>query len=102
MAMNKKIKIQQLNVETEEWNDYYSCFAEVNKASGKEYFNAKTNVTQNTYNFKVRFIEKLSRIECNTSQYRIIYQNNIFEIINTDDKKEKHIKITLVANCVTI
>lgn len=102
MAMNKFIKIQKLNTETEEWQEYYSCFAEVNKASGKEYFNAKTNITQNTFNFKVRFIDKLSKIIFNTSEYRIVYQGNVFNIINVDDKQEKHLKITFVANCVTI
>ena len=102
MAINKFIKIQELNPETEEWADYYSGFAEVNKSSGKEYFNAKTNVTQNTFNFKVRYIKKLSNIVYNTSKYRIIYNNNIFNVINADDKQERHLKITIVAECVTI
>ena len=102
MANNKFIKIQKLEVETEEWEDYYTCFAEVNKASGREYFNAKTNITKNTYNFKVNFIEKLEDILFNTNGYRIIYKNKIFNIINFDDKQEKRIKITFVADCVTI
>ena len=41
MAMNKLIKFQELNPETEEWSDYYSCYAEINKASGKEYLRIK-------------------------------------------------------------
>ena len=59
MTMNKLIKIQKLNADTEEWENYYSCYAEVNKSSGNEYFNARTNITQNTYNFKVMYISKL-------------------------------------------
>ncbi len=102
MAMNKPIIIQKLNAETEEWQNYYSCFAEVNKSSGKEYFNAKTNITENTFNFKVRYIEKLSNIVFDTTGYRIIYKKNVFNIINADDKQERHINITLVANCITI
>lgn len=102
MAMNRFIKIQRLNIEKEKWEEYYSCFAEINKSSGKEYFNAKTNITENTFNFKVRYIEKLSKIMFNTSQYRIIYQDNIFNIINIDDKQEKHLKIIFVANCRSI
>lgn len=102
MAMNKLIKFQELNPETEEWSDYYSCYAEINKASGKEYFNARTNITENTYNFKVRNITKLQKIPFNTSQYRILYNGNIFNIKNVDDKQEKHIKLTFVADCVTI
>lgn len=36
MAMNKFIKIEKLDPETEDWNEYYKCYAEVNKATGKE------------------------------------------------------------------
>ena len=93
MAINKPIKIQKLNVETEEWQDYYNCCAEVNKSSGSEYFNSKT---------KVRYLRKLEDTIFNSSQYRIIYKNNIFNIINIDDKQEKRLKITFVANCITI
>ncbi len=102
MAMNKQIKIQKLNVNTEIWEDYYVCYAEVNKASGKEYFNARTNITQNTYNFAVMYIRKLEDIIFNTNQYRISYRNNIFDIKNVDDKQEKRIKLTLVAECIAI
>jgi SPP1 family predicted phage head-tail adaptor len=102
MAMNKAIKIQKLNVDTEVWEDYYCCYAEVNKASGREYFNAKTNITENTFNFKIRYISKLEDTIFNTTQYRIIYKNNTFNIINVDDKQEKHLKLTFVAECVTV
>ena len=102
MAINKFIKIEKLNPTTEKWNEYYKCCAEVNKATGKEYFNAKTNITQNTLNFKVRYISKLEDTIFNTNQYRIIYKNNIFNIKNVDDKQEKRLKLTFVADCVTI
>ena len=102
MAMNKLISIQKLNVKTEIWEDYYKCYAEINKSSGKEYFNAKTNINQNTFNFKVRYINKLEDTLFNTSQYRIIYKNNEFDIKNVDDKQEKRLKITYVAECVNI
>lgn len=102
MAMNKPIKIQILNADTEEWEEYYSGYAEVNKSSGNEYFNAKTNITKNTYNFKVMYINKLEDTIFNTSQYRIIYKNKIFNIKNVDDKQEKRLKLTFVAECVTI
>ncbi len=102
MAMNKPIKIQKLNTETETWQDYYKGYAEVNKASGKEYFNAKTNISQNTFNFKVRYIRQLEDTIFNTSQYRIIYRDKEFDIVNVDDKLEKRVKLTYVAECVTI
>ena len=100
--MNKQIKFQKLDANTEKWEDYYTCFAEVNKSSGKEYFNAKTTITENTFNFKVRFISKLQDIIFKTSQYRIMYQKNIFNIVNVDDKQEKHLKLTFVGECRTL
>lgn len=102
MAINKYIKIQKLNPETEEFEDFYKGYAEINKASGKEYFNAKTKISENTLNFKVRFLKKLEDTIYNFSQYRIIYKNREYDIINVDDKFEKRIKITFVANCITI
>ena len=102
MAMNKLIKFQKLNADIEKCEDYYSCYAEVNKSSGNEYFNARTNITQNTYNFKVMYISKLEDIIFNTSQYRILYKNKNFDIKNVDDKQEKRLKLTFVAECVTI
>ena len=102
MAKTKLIEFQVLDPESEEWKHYYSCCAEINKASGREYFNARTTITENTYNFKVGYIGKLENIVFNTSQYRIIYRNRIFDIINSDDKQEKHINVTFTANCVTI
>lgn len=102
MAMNKSIKFQKLNLDTEEWGNYYPCSSEINKASGKEYFNAKTNITSNTYNFKVRYISKLEDVIYNTSQYRIIYKNRIFDIVNVDNKQLKNLKLTFVGECITI
>ena len=102
MAMNRLIEIQKLNLETEEWQGYYKCYAEVNKSSGREYFNAKTNITQNTFNFKVRYLRQLEETIFNSNQYRIVYKNNIFNIINVDDKKEKRLQITFVANCINV
>lgn len=102
MAMNKFIRIEKLDPKTEKWDKYYEGYAEVNKATGKEYFNAKTTITQNTYNFKLRYISKLEDTIFNTNQYRIIYKNNIFNIKNVDDKQEKRLKLTFIADCVTI
>lgn len=101
MAMNKKIQFQKLNIETEKWIEFYSCYAEVNKASGREFFNAKTNITQSTFNFKVRYIRQLEDIIFNTNEYRIIYKDRIFNIVNVDDKQEKRLKITFVGECIS-
>ena len=37
-VFNKLILIQKLNLDTEEWEDYFLTHGNVNKSSGKEYF----------------------------------------------------------------
>lgn len=95
-AFNIPILIQKQDIEEEIWSDYYSTHASINKANGKEYFNASTNISSSTYNFEVRYCEKVKEIVFDTEIYRIIYQNRIFDVINVDRVKENDNKVTLV------
>lgn len=95
---NKPIKIQKLNNSAEVWEDYYSTHAEINKASGKEYFNASTNITSATYNFTTRYCEKLEDVQYETAYYRVIYRNRVFDIKNVDNKNLKNHEITIVGD----
>ena len=97
---NRKIQIQKLDIETEQWNDYFKTSAEINKSSGKEYFNASTNITSGTYNFKVRYCNKLKELKYDTASYRIVYDNQIFNLKNVDDPFENHHDLTLVGELV--
>lgn len=102
MAIDKSIKIEKLNLDTEEWIYFCSKHAEINKSSGKEYFNANTHITENTFNFKIRYTNKLEDILFNFTQYRIIYKNRKYVLKNADDYKLKHINLILVAECIGI
>lgn len=95
---NQLISIQKLNNDTEIWEEYHSTHAEINKASGKEYFNASTNITSSTYNFKTRYCELLEDIQYNTALYRIVYRNRIFDIKNTDNKNLKNHELIIVGD----
>ena len=106
---NKIIKIQKLDINTEEWIDYYISekagndknpyiHANINKASGKEYFNARTEMSGSTFNFKVRYCEALKDLMFNTEIYRIIYDNKIFNITNVDDYQLNHNELTIVGD----
>ena len=103
----KIIKIQKLNSETEVWRDFYlskkaeekkdaTIHADINKTSGKEYFNARTEISSSTFNFKIRYCEKLSDLMFNSQIYRIIYESKIFNIKNTDDFKLNHQELIIV------
>lgn len=95
---NKIIKIQKLNEDMEIYEDYYSCHANVNKSSGKEYFNARVEISTSTFNFKLRYCEKLKDIVYNSELYRIIYNGKNFNVKTTDDYKEKHHELTIVGD----
>lgn len=106
---NKIIKIQKLDINTEKWEDYYVSekvqkesnpwlHANINKASGKEYFNARTEISNSTFNFKIRYCEAFKELIFNTEIYRIIYENKIFNIKNVDDYQLNHNELTITGD----
>lgn len=106
---NKIIKFQKLDINTENWEDYYISdiakkeknpwvHANINKASGKEYFNARTEISGSTFNFKIRYCEALKDLMFNTEIYRIVYENKIFNIKNVDDYQLDHNELTIVGD----
>lgn len=97
-SYNKPILIQKLDEDTEKWNYYYSTHANVNKASGKEYFNAKTNISSSAYNFKVRYCEKLKELLFNTEIYRVVYESRCYDIKNVDRYAENKTELTIIGD----
>lgn len=95
---NKIIKIQKLDLTTEQWNDYCIAHANINKASGKEYFNARTEISNSTFNFTIRYNPSLGETIFNTEIYRIIYENKIFDIKKVDDFMLKHKELIIVGD----
>lgn len=100
------IKIQKLNEDTEEWQDYYLSkeaeknnnpviHANINKVVGKEYTQASTNISHSTFNFKVRYCEKLKDVIYNTEAFRVVYDNRIFDIKNVDHFEENKTELTI-------
>lgn len=96
-----------MDIKTEKWEDVYFSNkakknrnpyipATINKANGKEYFNASTNITSSTYNFTIRFCKEIEEVIFKTAIYRIVYQERIFNIITGDRYKEGANNLTLV------
>lgn len=100
MILNKKILIQKLDNQTDKWSDYFNTHAQINKSSGKEYFNASTNITSGTFNFKVRYCNALSELQYDTAGYRIVYDNQIFNIVNVDNFMLKNHDLTIVGELI--
>jgi len=103
MAKRKQIKIYKLNLDTEKF-EYYSTYhtLNINKSSGKEYFNARTEISTSTLNFELRYAQSLKDILYNTQSYQIEYEGIRFNIINADNFKEQNRKITLVGDSINV
>ena len=88
-AMNVKITFQRNDViidkignHTNEWQNYYSCFATVSGETGNEQAVVGETVENVEVCFSVRYCKKVSEII--STKYRIIFQNEIYDIVSID------------------
>lgn len=86
--LNQRIQIQKAVSKTDEvgnviqqWQDFYSCFASVNTAGGKERQKGDTE-EQQTVSFTVRFCRKLA--ELSSVEYRIVFCEKFYNIVSVD------------------
>ena len=94
-SYNLPIKILKLNLDTEVYEDYFSTHANINKTGGKEYLSAGTNISNSTFNFKVRFNEKTKAMIYDTEAYRIAYDNRYYDVKNVDRYGESKNELTI-------
>lgn len=97
---NQVIQIQKLNDDTELYNDYYRCHAQVNKTGGGEYLIASTISTKYKFTFIVRYCRELKDLQFNTQKYRIVFNDIIFNIIDADDFKQNHKTIKIIGEMI--
>ena len=102
--LNKKIEILHITRKKDEMqatvqtlNHFYTCYAYVNGLSGKEYYEAKERNLQETVNFIIRYIPKLSSL--NTNDYVIKFRNQVFDITHIDNYQfnNETLKISAIA-----
>lgn len=78
------------------WSDFYSCWAEVNKASGREYGINPETITEDTLIFKVRWCLTLASL--NSKEFRIKFNNLIYNIsAPPDDVQFRHEQYKITA-----
>ena len=85
-------KIDEVGNVLRQWQDFYSCFASVNTAGGKERQKGNTE-KQNSVAFAVRFCKQLSEISA--VDYRIVFRGKPYNLIQVDfaDYDGKTVKI---------
>ncbi len=99
MTYNKKIVFQvlaeksnKIGNQVQEWTDFFTAWANVNGVGGREYYSASQVNSQNDMIFKVRYSRKIAGFL--SSETRIIYNNNIYDIKHIDDYQEQHRQLT--------
>lgn len=88
--LDKRITIQHLVIESdgsanqsEQWRDYYSCWAAISGVSNREYWHAREQHEENIVNFRVRCCNALKHI--NKTDYRIVFGDKNYDITFIDD-----------------
>lgn len=85
-----KIQIQDLEQENEVWNDVFSCWANVNPISGREYYQAETVNSDLTHRIRLRYRKGI------TPDMRILYKDRIFYIVSVINEYEKNYALQLM------
>ena len=98
--LNEKITIEENKTEVDEignhtnsWASYYSCFATISGESGNEKSETGQIVADESISFTVRYCDLLSKL--NTTNYRVLFHNEIYNIISIDHNiyKKKSLKL---------
>lgn len=97
MIYNRIITIQKLN--DNQWKDYMTIHAAVNKSNGGEELEAGSFQSQETLQFDVRFCLAVAAIRKNTQLYQVVYDGDCYKITDYDDFKERHGNVRLKGVC---
>lgn len=100
MILNHRIQVRKLNENTNLYEDYYSCHANVNKTGGNEYLIAGTVSTKNKFTFVVRYCKELKTLQFDTQSYRIVFNDIVFNILDADDFMQRHQTIKIIGESI--
>lgn len=80
---------------SQQWKDYYSCWAYANNLSGGEFWEAMVVNAEQTVVFEVRCCDKIKVL--NTKNYRILFKNIPYDITFIDSVQyNKVVKIKAI------
>jgi len=88
--MNNRITIQKRTIDIvksikkEIWTDYYSCWAELLDLIGQEKYSAYSVKLENSIKFKCRMCNDLKELIVNTKEYRVMWNDNPYNLIFVD------------------
>lgn len=92
---NTRIKIQTNTFQIDDignhipiWHDYYDCWCHISTPSGRETSRLDTTTEIDRLYFEVRYCQKTAVL--NTTRFRIIYKDHIYNIDNVDHASFKN------------
>ena len=104
-AMNVRIMFQKNTVvsdeignHTNEWTDYFSCYATTSTKTGKESEEAATNTVTEKLDFNVRYCSETAQITADG--FRIKLKDRVYNILSVDDMAFKHKSLKMHAELV--
>ncbi len=101
-SLNTRITIEEnvvvsdtIGNRTNEWREYYSCFAtiKIDISGSSENSEVGLVIDHNKLNFLIRYCNKVKNI--NSTNYRVVFQDEIYDIKAVDlmNLKKKSIKL---------
>ena len=93
VMIQKRQKTVEKGRPVEKWDDYLKCWCEVKSLYGKELYTALEAKLANVMNFETRYCKALEAL--NTKEYRVVWGERIFKLINADYGKYDRRKVVL-------
>lgn len=93
VMIQKREKTVEKGRPVEKWNNYLKCWCEVKSLYGKELYTVLEAKLENVMNFETRYCKALEAL--NTKEYRVVWGERIFKLINADYGKYDRKKIVL-------
>ena len=104
-AMNVRITFQKNTVvedeignHTNEWTDFYSCYATTSTKTGNESEAAATTTVTEKLDFNVRYCSETAQVT--PDGFRIKLKDRIYNILSIDDMAFKHRSLKMHAELV--
>lgn len=105
--MDNRITIQhrtitiEKGIKKEVWTDYYSCWAELLDLYGQEKYSAYSVKLENSIKFKCRMCSDLKVLIGNTKDYRIMWNDEYYNLIFVDSMNGSKTEILLQVQMVS-
>lgn len=104
IIIQKRTIIYEKGVKVENWHDdtpFYKCSAELLDLFGQEKYSAYQTKLENSIKFRVRYCNLLKQLIGNTKDFRIIWDDKIYNVLFVDSRNGSREEMILQVNRVS-